>query len=138
MRAPDLVGRFYLGVAMVMKAATAGLLLLALAQGCVDRQLHPLAGGPCSYETVKGRAHILAIEPHTDGAKVFFRFEGAGTVAPSKAVEGNGMVVFPLAPGYPTKVRIGSRLAEVGDRVPCARDEIQTGTCTPVVYRFED
>ncbi len=119
------------------------LLMIAGLSGCVGPQQKTTEGGPCDYVNIKGTAHIIAVERATKGpnncknpVSVVFNFmplDGAAGGA-NRSYKNQRLT---LGEGQnPPGAWVNAQGIKVGSRLSCVRQEITSGTCTPVLYSF--
>ncbi|NCC24523.1 MAG: hypothetical protein EOM25_04875 [Deltaproteobacteria bacterium] len=105
-------------------------------QGATDR----MVGGRCSYRTYEGTAVIVDIREHAsapDSFEVRFRFQSHEPVQEPFA-DPTGKIFDLQTPDFrsPNKRYLEEHNLQPGAEVPCVMDVIQSGTCTPVMFRF--
>jgi hypothetical protein len=130
------------------------LLLILLASCCSGAQAKTYAnaqsngkeapfsiGDTCSYRQFKGSARILAVRwLNKNKAEITFSFslfdaaQAADYRFPHMGDKGRKKLITIEPNKYDT---IRSQL-QAGDVISCTRNEIITGTCTPVVFTFTD
>lgn len=119
--------------------------LLIVVLGCRNGQDPERVGGPCSYIDVPGVAKITSIETAGTGlnncrnaVEVLFDFVPDDPTAPQRY----RVPTWPDAGRHlivgdgknPSLEWVTAREISVGKEYPCLRQEITSGTCTPVVF----
>jgi hypothetical protein len=108
---------------------------------------HQTVGGPCTYNKIPGVITIMALEPAPgdennckDAVKVIFSFAPADPTAAKKYASPNWSDenrVFRVGGGAnPNKDWVKRKGMTVGATFEASRNEILSGTCTPVVFEF--
>lgn len=127
-------------------AALAPILAVGVLMACTPGQSQAV-GGPCSYAKIPGVITITAIEPAPgdennckDAVKVFFTFTPTDPAAGKKYAFPNWSdekQVFTVGGGAnPNRDWVKSKGMTVGAKFDASRNEILSGTCTPVIFEF--
>ncbi len=110
----------------------------------VSRESPPVVGGGCTYKENRGECTITeivrrgySIEEQDDGFLVHYAFDPA-----EKNSETLGIAKKPYTLEFPSGTLPGPLFLEtygitIGSRHVCKVDVIQSGTCSPVVPRFD-
>ena len=120
------------------------LFLIAGLSGCTGpQQKKTTVGGPCDYKNINGTAHIIAIEPATRGpnncknpVSVVFNFMPLDGAANQANISYTNQRLTLGEGQNPPRAWVDSQGIKVGSRLRCVRQEIETGTCTPIIYSF--
>ncbi|WP_051261544.1 hypothetical protein [Desulfovibrio inopinatus] len=103
-----------------------------------------LVGGPCTYFTTEGVAHILSISPDLSASnlpytaqKILFTYKPQSDAAKTGLHTQNKTFVFTLTNGIlPGPRYIARYKLRPGIDIPVHLKTITKGTCTPVVFDF--
>lgn len=96
-------------------------------------------GGPCHYETYKGKALIADITPEYegDGFSVTFTFQPDQSLPPSPlSFEGKTHQLLLDDGQYPAADWLTEHRIVVGTLLDCNMSVISRGACTPVMFEF--
>ena len=127
-------------------AAMAAILVAGIMVACAPGKSQTV-GGPCTYNKIPGVITIIALESAPgnennckDAVKVVFRFTPTDPAAEKKYAFPNWSdekQVFTVGGGTnPNRDWVKSKGMTVGAKFEASRNEILSGTCTPVVFEF--
>lgn len=119
-----------------------------------NQRAEELLGGHCSYSSYIGTAEIVKIEktmtsmeqakslggPGYEGYEIWFSFKAGQQIKEEWARESiKKMHLFRLANSwYPGIQYIEKYKIKVGNTYRCTLKVIQEGTCTPLLFEFDD
>ncbi len=107
------------------------ILLLSLSCGGADQHV---VGGPCSYSSTPGTSTITELKTVADGVEAHFTFVPTDPAAPARTMDTDNHLV--ISTGLPSQPWLDAQNITVGTKLPTSRQEILTGTCTPLIYNF--
>jgi hypothetical protein len=94
----------------------------------------PPIGGQCTYSSTPGTSIITELKVVTGGIEAHFNFVPTDPNASTDPGDTDNYLV--LSTGLPTQEWIDSQKIIVGTNLTTIRQDILTGTCTPVIYSF--
>ena len=121
--------------------------ILLMIPACEDDL--PIDGGPCQYESFDGTAVISKIVPDTlegrtckNSVVVFFDFFPTDTAAVSRYqfpawLDSNRCLTVGGGINPPDSWVAAQGLTEQSEHL-CIRQELTSGTCTPVIFKFSE
>ncbi len=128
------------GNSMIMLACTPRLksALLILASLCLiscSGNSHQNApGGPCRYHSYAGTVKFTALTTTTNGVEAHFDFTAADSTALNWPSDTDNHLVLPT--GLPSQQWLDTQHISIGVQLSATRQDILSGTCTPINYSF--
>jgi hypothetical protein len=106
----------------------------------IDTASGKKVGGRCEYRTYSGHAVIVSMEEASEMTGRFdvrFRFIPEKTVKESFAdPEGKIFQVQTSNFQLPDRTFLEARKMQEHAKIPCLMDVVQSGSCTPVIFRY--
>jgi len=113
---------------------TLGITAISIFLSCGGSGSAPIVGGPCTYSSTPGTSTITKLVSVTDGIEAHFNFVPTDSNATKNPSDSDNHLV--LSSGLPTQQWIDYQNIIVGSELNTTRQNILTGTCTPIMYTF--
>ena len=116
-----------------------------LLSSCSSQAENPIIGGPCTYKSTQGRATIISLKSsgtnsnncNHNPVEVVFDFVPDNPANANKATDKNRVLTVGDGKNPPLNYVLGKGLS-IGSTHPCIKQNIASGTCTPVIFTLTD
>jgi len=91
-------------------------------------------GGPCRYNSYPGTIKFTALTTTANGVEAHFDFTATDPTAPKWPSDTDNHLVLPT--GLPSQQWLDTQHISIGVQLQANRQDILSGTCTPIIYSF--
>lgn len=99
------------------------------------RRAPEIVGGPCAYTDIPGTVTLTQFKPEPGGIVAYFDFQPGEAHAVHRPQDHHNHLVL-RSGDLPTPSWLAEQHLTVGSRLQAVRQDIRSGTCSPVLYLF--
>lgn len=116
-----------------------------LLSSCSSQAENPTLGGSCTYTRTQGQATIVSLNSanpssnncNNNPVEVVFDFAPDNPANANNVMDKNRVLTVGDGKNPPLNYVLGKGLS-IGSIHPCIKQNIASGTCTPVIFTFTD